>query len=79
MTIEELQLISEARELVQSGKATEIREAAHLSQSEVAAFCDVTPACVCRWENGQRLPRGAPAKRLARLMRSLAERTANVP
>jgi DNA-binding transcriptional regulator YiaG len=71
VTIEDLKLIVEARELLESGRAIEIRKAARLSQAEVAACCDVDPAAISRWESQQRRPRGAAAKRFARLMRTL--------
>jgi DNA-binding transcriptional regulator YiaG len=71
MTVKDVLLVAEARELCRSGTAAEIREAAALSQSEIARAIGVTPAAVCRWEGGTRLPRGEPAKRLALLLRAL--------
>jgi DNA-binding transcriptional regulator YiaG len=76
MRLDDLTSISEARGLLESGRAVEIRKAARLSQGEVAAFCGVDPAAVSRWESGQRSPRGAAAIRFARLMRALEERAA---
>ncbi len=71
MTVEDLKLIADARELLESGRAVEIRKAARLSQGEVAAVCRVDPAAVSRWEGGQRSPRGSAAKRYAKLIRAL--------
>jgi DNA-binding transcriptional regulator YiaG len=74
MRLDDLTLIAEARELLASGRATEMRKVARLSQGEVALFCGVDPAAVSRWESGQRSPRGAAAIRFARLMRELEGR-----
>lgn len=74
MTNRELFLIVKAREFSRSGEAVRIREAAGLSQSEVAAVVDVSAATVSRWEAGERTPRGKPAARWARLLDDLNER-----
>lgn len=71
MNLKELKLIADARELLESGCAIEIRKKARLSQSEIAAFCRVDPAAVSRWESKSRIPRGGAALRLARLLRAL--------
>jgi transcriptional regulator with XRE-family HTH domain len=73
MTTEDLRLIAEARELLGSGRAARIREAARLSQSEVAAALGVQPSSVSRWESGERRPSAGVAKRFAKLMRALEE------
>jgi DNA-binding transcriptional regulator YiaG len=69
--LDEVTSIAEARELLESGRAVEIRKAARLSQGEVAAFCRVDPAAVSRWESRNRSPRGEAAIRFAQLMRAL--------
>jgi transcriptional regulator with XRE-family HTH domain len=68
MTARDLILIARGRELVRSGRAAEIREAAGLSQVEVAKFCRVSPGAVSRWEAGLRVPRGQAAKKLGVLL-----------
>ena len=66
--------VAETRRLVASGAPRSIREAAHLSLDEVAASVGVSASAVCRWELGQRLPRGDAALRYGRLLRRLMER-----
>ena len=73
MSTRELLLLSEVREAVRTGRCVEVREAAGLTQGELARALDVAPATVSRWEAGQRLPSGQ-AIRYARLLRVLAER-----
>jgi DNA-binding transcriptional regulator YiaG len=64
-------LLVRARRAVEDGSARRIREAAGLSQSEVARICGVTPAAVARWEQNERRPRGAAAIVYARLLNDL--------
>lgn len=45
----------------------ELREAAGLTQAEVARVMGVDPAAVARWDTGQLLPRAAKLPRLADL------------
>jgi DNA-binding transcriptional regulator YiaG len=60
------------RALLGNGSARQIRESAGLSAVAVARQLDVSPATVTRWEQGIRFPRGANARRYARLLRRLA-------
>jgi transcriptional regulator with XRE-family HTH domain len=71
MLIEDVELVIEARDLLRSGRAAELREAAGLSQRELAGMLEVSPATVNRWEAGERRPRSGQAVRLARLFRKL--------
>lgn len=71
MATVDLLMRSEARHAIASGRLREVRERARLSQSELASAIGVTPACVSRWEAGQRLPRGDAAERLAAELRRL--------
>jgi transcriptional regulator with XRE-family HTH domain len=64
-------LVAEARLALRSGRASEIRRAAGLSQIEVAAVCGVADATYCRWESGERAPRAEAAIRLGRFLRAL--------
>jgi DNA-binding transcriptional regulator YiaG len=73
-SIADLGLVMEARETARSGRGERLRLAAGLSQGELAAAIGVTPACISRWEAGDRRPRGAAAVAYAQLLRELAER-----
>jgi transcriptional regulator with XRE-family HTH domain len=66
-----VQELMTARRLAERGDAVRIRLAAGLSQSEIASACEVSTSTVCRWENGQRRPRGAAAIRWARVLQRL--------
>lgn len=71
--IRDLERLAETRVLAASGQARDVRIAAHLSQSEIAEACDVSPALVSRWESGDRVPRGNSGRIYARLILGLAE------
>lgn len=68
-----LALVIEAREAAGSGRGERIRRAAGVSQGEIAAVVGVTPACISRWEAGDRRPRGPAAIAYARVLRELAQ------
>jgi transcriptional regulator with XRE-family HTH domain len=70
---EDIALLSSARRLARTGAAIRLRRAALLSQADVARACGVSPAAVCRWERGERQPKGEAARRYAELLRSLAK------
>lgn len=59
------------RDLAKSGRAREIRHAAHLSLSEVATAMEVSPSEVSRWERGLNSPRGELALRYGSLLGEL--------
>jgi DNA-binding transcriptional regulator YiaG len=61
------------RELTTSGKAREIREAARLTESEIARSVGAHYSSVSRWESGERMPRGQVAFRYAALLERLAK------
>lgn len=48
-------------------KIRELREAAGLTQADVVRAMGVDQAAVCRWENGQSMPRAAKLPALADL------------
>lgn len=50
------------------GAAKAVREAAGLSQVELASALKVTQTAVSRWERGERIPRGQAAQDYARLL-----------
>jgi transcriptional regulator with XRE-family HTH domain len=68
-----IEQLRQIRELADSGEARRLRIAARLSQGEIAAHCDTTPSAVSRWENGERVPRGRPARRYAAIILGLSE------
>jgi DNA-binding transcriptional regulator YiaG len=63
-------------DLIASGRARTIREDAGFSATALARELDVNPSCVIRWERWERYPRGANARRYARMLRRLADREA---
>lgn len=65
--------LAEARRLLRSGEARDIRVAAGLSQSEIARSIGVTAGAISRWEGRERRPVGEPAVAYAELLRSLRE------
>jgi len=66
-----LELVIEGRRATSTGQAAEVRQAAGLSQADVAKVLGVTTSAVCRWERGQRTPRADVAAAYARLLRRL--------
>ena len=63
--------LARVRAAVTSGEARRLREAAHLSISEIAHACGVDQSTVWRWERGIRKPRGRPALAYGTLLDSL--------
>jgi transcriptional regulator with XRE-family HTH domain len=61
-----------ARRLAKTGTARMIRESAGFSASEIARELGVAPSTVCRWERGERLPRGQVGERWAAVLRRLS-------
>ena len=70
-------LLMEARAAAASGAARWLRQAAGLSQRDLAADIGVTPGAVSHWEHGQRKPGGPAAVRYARLLRVIASQVAS--
>lgn len=68
----DLLALAEMRGACKSGAARAAREAAELTQHEVAAACGVSAQAVSQWETGQRKARGGPALEYARLLQRLA-------
>ncbi len=71
--VRDLGQLARARELAASGEAKRLRVAARLSQSEIAAVCEVAPSAVSLWENGKRIPRGRAGRTYAAVIVGLAE------
>lgn len=65
-------LVVEARQMTSDGRARQLRQAARLTQAEVAEVCGVKPETVNRWEAGDRTPSGEPCRRFAVLLANLA-------
>ena len=75
-TVEDILAISRVRDLTVTGRARALREAAHLSQGDIAAVCDTTISAVSRWEKGRtRVPRSR-AVVYARILAELEARAA---
>jgi transcriptional regulator with XRE-family HTH domain len=68
-----------ARAAIRSGVAADLRIAAELSQAEVAEAVGVTSSAICKWEAGQRVPRGGAAVRYSRFLESLVNALAKEP
>lgn len=69
MTTTNAERLAWMRRLVATpGAAKAVREAAGLSQVELAAALKVTQTAVSRWERGERIPRGQAAQDYARLL-----------
>lgn len=58
--------------LVESGEAIRLRKSAGITQATLSTALRVSPAAVCRYEHGQRLPSPAPAAAWLRILRGLA-------
>jgi DNA-binding transcriptional regulator YiaG len=72
--IRELEQLVLVRELAASGEARRIRQAAGLSQADLARACSVSAPAISRWEAGSRIPRGEAARRYAAIILGFAKR-----
>lgn len=61
-----------ARQLPAPALAREVRRAAGVSRHRLAEELGVSEVTICRWENGQRTPRGLNRARYADLINALA-------
>ena len=66
---DDLQLLIEARSAAASGTGRRLREAAGLTQGELAGLLGMDPSALSCWESGLRRPRGGAALRWARALR----------
>lgn len=64
------------RELIESGRATEIRRRAGVSRSALARDLGIAESALYRWEHRQRTPRGRYARDYFRSLARLAARSA---
>jgi DNA-binding transcriptional regulator YiaG len=78
MTVPEVVSLAEVRKAARDGRARAVREAASISQVEVANALGVTQACISKWESGERVPRGRAAQEYAQLIQQLARFTEDV-
>ena len=69
----DIALLMETREACRSGRARELREAAGLSQIEVARACGVTEGAISHWEAGTRRPTGDRAVAYGRVLCKIAQ------
>lgn len=74
VSVSEALLLVEARTYASTGQAVAIRQAAGLSQGEIARAIGTTRSSISRWEAKLRRPSGPPAIAWARLLRELAKR-----
>jgi DNA-binding XRE family transcriptional regulator len=72
MSIDDAVRLADVRQAVRSGSARRIRQAAGLTQADVAAAVGVERATVGLWETGARVPRSAVALRYAELLSRLS-------
>jgi transcriptional regulator with XRE-family HTH domain len=73
MANDELSLLIEGRTAANSGRSERLREAAGLTQADLARLVGVTAAAVSRWEAGLRTPRGTSAIAYAKALRRVEE------
>lgn len=73
VTLKDALLVAEGRRAVTTGELARAIAESPWSQSEWAEMLGVSDGTISRWVNGQRAPRAAQAKRLARVLRQLAE------
>jgi DNA-binding transcriptional regulator YiaG len=66
-------LLTVAREAAESGLLRAMRLDRKLTQEESGAVVGVSGPAWARWEHGDRVPRGEPAVRLGRWVRSYQE------
>lgn len=66
--------LAKVRSWTISGVAREIREGNGLSLAEIGAAIPASPSTVCRWELGQRIPRGERALRYLEVLEGLIGR-----
>jgi DNA-binding transcriptional regulator YiaG len=64
--------LATVRRLAATGEARRIRQAANLSQSEIAAEVRVHEATVSQWESGKQRPRGDAALRYLDVLEALS-------
>ena len=76
---EDVEALVLARLCVADGRVEQARSAAHMTQAEFGAFCQVTESAVCHWEAGRRVPRSEEAIRLGRLLRQLGVKSRRPP
>lgn len=71
MTGKQLVLLGVAARRAKDGSGRRIREQAEVAMKYVAQNIGVSEATICRWETGQRRPRGEPAVKWAALLEEL--------
>lgn len=60
------------RRIAKTGAARALRESAGFSASELARELNVSPAAVCRWERGLRVPGPKDAERWALVLKRMS-------
>jgi len=67
--------LAKVRAAAKTGSARRVRQAAGITQPEIAADVRVSAAAISRWEAGARAPRGAAALRYLRVLEQLSAAT----
>ena len=73
---DDLLLLVAMRKMVREGTVDEARKAVDMSQAEMAGVVGVSRAAICRWEAGDRIPRGAHALKYAKVLNVLTRAAA---
>lgn len=74
-TPDDLLALSRLRAMAKAGTAKAVRTAAGLTIAEMARAADVSERSIYRWERGQSVPHGDPARRYADLLDHMVGRS----
>jgi len=76
LTASDVLALAEIRRKCADGRARSVRLTCDITHREIGARCGVAGSTVARWEIGERVPRGRPALRYARLIEALERQIA---
>jgi transcriptional regulator with XRE-family HTH domain len=74
LTARQVAYLAEIRRRAANGEARAARIAADITLAEIAEVVGVDRSTICRWENGQRVPRGPAALVYGRTLALLERR-----
>lgn len=69
----DIRMVIEGRAAASTGRGARLRQAARISQRELAQLVGVSQVAIHRWESRENLPTGAHAIAYARALREIAE------